>query len=259
MRDTVPSFATRVARKLRGVGLYSPFRRYVAGIGPQHPLYGAKVRLVGDASADPTELFDHYDAFAVWAMRKIVGRGARLKLLDVGSVKMMNAMLSTMHDVTALVLADCQDSLSGVSYVRHDAALPLPFPDSAFDVFTSMVSLPLIGLGRYGDRLDPECLVRLVRELSRVMKPDADLLVSMCLGPTLLNFNNGWYMDMPAVRRVFAGWEVVDLVVDRWSSPRGHAIGAPRFSPDASVDAIALGDYRVALLHLRRNHAPARG
>lgn len=45
------------------------------------------------------------------------------------------------------VLADCGDTISRVHYVRHDVADPLPFADASFDVFTSTVSLPLIGLG----------------------------------------------------------------------------------------------------------------
>jgi hypothetical protein len=79
---------------------------------------------------------------------------------------MMNGILSATHDFTSLVLADCGDRLSNVNYVRHDVSDALPFPDHSFDVFTSMVSLPLVGMARYGDRLDPDCLIRLVAELA---------------------------------------------------------------------------------------------
>ena len=165
---------------------------------------------------------------------------------------MMNAIFSAQHDVTALVLADCGDRLSGIRYVRHDVADPLPFEAASFDVFTSMVSLPLVGLARYGDRLDPDCLVHVVAELGRVMKPDADLLISMCLGPNILNFNNGWFFDFPTMKKIFAGWDIVDRLVDRQSSPRTADASVERFVGDVSVDAIAPGDYRVVFLQLRR-------
>lgn len=255
MRDAAPPLLDRLRRKLGKLTMYPRFRQYVAGIDSQHPLHGIPARLVGDASADPSEYFDHYDAFAFWAAQKVRARGGRLRTLDVGSMKMMNAMLSTAHEVTALVLADCADSLSGVSYVRHDVCDKLPFPDSTFDVFTSMASLPLVGLARYGDRLDPDCLVNLVAELGRVMKPDADLLVSMCLGSNVLNFNNGWFFDLATMKRIFRGWVLVDHLVDHGSAPDGERLpAARRFDQDTSLDGIEFGDYRVAFLHLRRSN-----
>ena len=253
MRDATPPLLGRVHRKLRSIALYPQYRRYVDGIGTDHPLHGMQTRVVGDASADPTEFFDHYDAYAHWAANKIFARGEPVKTLDIGSTKMMSGILSAVHDVTALVLADCSDSISRVRYVRHDASDPLPFADASFDVFTSMVALPLIGLGRYGDRLDPNALIKLVAELKRVMKPDADLLISMCLGHNVLNFNNGWFLDMDSLRRVFTGWAIVDHLVDFQSSPRSLGNGtAQRFSADTSIETIPAGDYRIIFLHLRR-------
>jgi SAM-dependent methyltransferase len=259
MRDAAPPLLKRVYRKLRKLVFYPTYKRYLSGIKNGHILYGIPTRLTGDASGDPTEFFDHYDAFAFWAAKKIFARGVRLKTLDIGSTKMMNGILSAVHDVTSLVLADCGDRLSGVTYVRHDVADRLPFPEHSFDVFTSMVSLPLVGLARYGDRLDPDCLVNLVTELGRVVKSDGELLVSMCLGKNVLNFNNGWFFDMPTIERLFEGWSVVDRLVDQKSSPYGDAVvPSQRFSTDTSVDRIRLGDYRVVFLHLRRHssHAP---
>jgi hypothetical protein len=258
MRDATPPILPRLYRKLRAIVLYPQFRRYVDGIRPGHPFHGMQMRVVGDASADPTEFFDHYDAYAYWASRKIFARGRPLRTLDIGSTKIMGGILSAVHDVTSLVLADCSDSISRVNYVKHDASDPLPFPDASFDAFTSMVALPLIGLARYGDKLDPNSLVKLVAELKRVIKPDGDVLVSMCLGHSVLNFNNGWFLTMDALQRVFAGWTIVDHLVDRQSSPRSVPIETgQRFTKDTSTASIAAGDYRVIFLHLRHAGAPA--
>jgi SAM-dependent methyltransferase len=253
MRDATPPILERIHRKLRVLVIYPAFRRYMAGIGPGHPLHGLRARVVGDASADPTEFFDHYDAFSAWAAQRIFARGGRLKTLDLGSVKMMNAVLSAAHDVTSLVLADCGDRVSTVKYIEHDAADRLPFADSTFDVFTSMVALGLVGLARYGDRLDPDCLVNLIAELDRVMKPDADLLVSVCFGRDALHYNNTWLFDVPTIERLFANWQIVDRLVDRKSSPRDLDADIPeRFTQDSSVADMPQGTYRVMFLHLKR-------
>ena len=254
MRDAPPSLVRYLFLKLRVLALYPSYKRYVAGIGSGHPLSGIRTSLRGDASADPTEFFDHYDAFAFWAAARIADRRARLKILDVGSIKMMNGILSASHDVTSMVLADCQDNLSNVTYVKHDVSNPLPFTDHSFDVFTSMVALPLIGLARYGDQLDPDCLVNLARELNRVMKPDGELIFSMCLGKNVLHFNNCWFLDMPTICSLFHGWKVTASLVDQMSSPYGSRVElSARFSENTSVADSRQGDYRVVFIHMRRD------
>jgi len=261
MRAGDPSLPQRCIRKLRSLAVRSRFRAYLSGIGDAHPLHGIPARLVGDASADPTEFFDHYDAFAFWAGERISKRNPGLKTLDVGGIKMMNAMLSISHDVTSLVLAHCGDQISRINYIQHDVSDRLPFANGTFDLFTSTVALPLVGLSRYGDRLNPNCLIDLIAELDRVMKPDSELLISMCLGKNVLNFNNGWFFDLPTIERLFGQWRLIDVLVDGASSPKqAMPDGARRFSKDTSVDKLRLGDYRVIFLQLARGstaHAEA--
>jgi hypothetical protein len=253
MKERAPPLFDRVYRKLRSLAIYRSYRKYLAGINADNPLHGIQTRLVGDASADPTEFFDHYDAFAFWAASRLPDRQAQLKILDLGSSKMMNGMLSVTHQVTALVLADCGDQISNVRYVRHDICDPLPFDDGSFDVFTSMASLPLVGLARYGDKLDPGCLGRVTAELQRVMKPHSSLLISMCLGRSVLNFNNGWFLEMPVIESLFKAWVLVDHIVDGRSGPTSASPSpSSRFTTETSVDRMNVGDYRVVFLHFKK-------
>ena len=259
MNQFVPPIFGRIWRKLRKVAVYRSYRSYVAGVGPDHVLAGIPTRLIGDVAEDPTEPLSHYAAYAYWVANKIALRGTvSLSILDVGSPKMMNCMLSATHSVTSLVLADCGDRLTKVSYITHDVADKLPLADASFDVFTSSVAMPLFGLGRYGDKLDPDCLINLVDELSRVMKPDADLVVSMGLGPNVLNFNNSWFFDLPTTKRIFKGWQIVDCLVDVASGTNTTLVpSADRFTTDTRVDQMRVGEFRVIFLHLRRASATA--
>lgn len=226
----------------------SDLQAYFASMSPDNPLRGFPARIVGDASSDPTEMLDHYDAFAYWAATRLARGALRRRILDLGSPKTQNAILSAYHDVTALVLADCSDRFTAVNYVQHDATLPLPFSSESFDCFTSTVALPLIGLGRYGDRIDGNSLPNLVSELGRVMSRDAELLVSLTVGPNLLAFNNGWYLELEAIKTLFAGWRLVEVVLDNWSSPKTKPTGHPseRFQTVDRAPVIHVGDYRVA-------------
>jgi hypothetical protein len=258
MKDAPPPFLNRAARKLRSFFMRSELETYLATMSADNPLRGLPARIVGDASSDPTELFTHYDAFGYWVAAKLAREGWRRRILDIGSPKAQNAMLSATHDVTAVVLADCLDRFSAITYVQHDVTRPLPFAARSFDCFTSTVALPLIGLGRYGDRVDGNGMPNLVAELGRVMADDAELLVSMTLGPNLLAFNNGWYLDLDTIRSVFAGWRLVETVADNWSSPRAGQGGDPsqRFVRPEQLPLIREGDYRVAFCAFVRNSPP---
>jgi hypothetical protein len=220
---------------------------YLSAMSADNPLRGLPARIVGDASSDPTEFFTHYDAFGYWIAERLARSNRRRRILDIGSPKTQNAILSASHDVTAIVLADCSDGFSAVTYIQHDVTQPLPFLAASFDCFTSTVALPLIGLGRYGDRIDPNSLPNLVSELGRIMSDDSELFVSMAFGPSLLVFNNHWCLDLEAILRVFKGWRLVDAVADNWSSPKVQRAGSlsQRFVKPEHLPVIHKGDYRV--------------
>lgn len=261
MKDAPAPFANRIVRKARSLFMRSELRDYLCSMSADNLLRGMPTKIVGDASADPTEFFDHYDAFGYWVAARLASDARKRRILDIGSPKGQNAILSAYHDVTAIVLADCHDRFSAVRYVQHDVTLPLPFPAAAFDCFTSTVALPLIGLGRYGDRLDGNGLPNLVSELGRIMCDDAILLISMTVGPNLLAFNNGWYLDLPTIQSLFAGWRIVETVVDSWSSPKAFSRGdaSQRFVNLEQLPVIAKGDYRVVFCALVRETQSAEG
>lgn len=262
MKDAPPPLFNRARRKLRSFFMRSELDAYLATMSPDNPLKGLPVRIVGDASSDPTEFFTHYDAFGYWVADKLARTSSRQRILDIGSPKAQNAILSAYHDVTAVVLADCSDRFSAVQYVRHDVTRALPFPAGAFSCLTSTVALQLIGLGRYGDRVDANCLPNLISELRRVMADNATLFLSLALGPSMLAFNNQWCFDLETIARLFKGWRLVDTMVDDWSSPRGGFEGdaSRRFvRPEHLPSVIAEGDYRVVFCAFVRDGQPPNG
>jgi hypothetical protein len=257
MKDAPPPLLNRVRRKLRALSMKPELDAYLGSMSQENPLRGLPARIVGDASSDPTEFFTHYDAFGYWVADKLSRANRRRRILDIGSPKTQNAILSASHDVTAVVLADCCDRFSAVTYVLHDVTQPLPFTSGAFDCFTSTVALPLIGLGRYGDRVDANGLPNLISELGRVMSDDAELLVSMTVGPDLLAFNNGWFLELKTIERIFKGWRLAEALADKWSSPKKKPDGdvSRRFVEPEQLPAVERGDYRVMFCAFVREYS----
>ena len=231
MKDLPPSFFERAYRKLRVPMVRSRLRTYRELMSGGNPLKELPMRVVGDASADPTEYFTHYDAYAFWAAKVVASTGSNRKILDLGSPKMLTAMLSATNEVTSIVLADCGDQWSDTRYVLHDACDPLPFEANSFDCLTSAAALQLIGLGRYGDRVCGDCLLNFVGELDRVMQPNSDLFVSVSIGPNLLSYDNQWVFGLDTIQQIFSNWKMVEYVVDQCSSPQsfGSLPPAERF------------------------------
>jgi SAM-dependent methyltransferase len=231
--------------------LKKKYIKYKNGIGQNHPFNKFKTKLLGDVSEDPFEFFSHYDAYSYWLAEKMTNIGNDKKVLDLGNLKVTNAILSLTNDVSSLVLKDCEDKLSKVSYIIHDISRPLRFQDKYFDVFSSSVSLHLVGLGRYGDEVNPLTLINFIEELDRVMKNDSDLIFSISYGKNFLAFNEGWKFDIKTLKKLFNKWELIDWLIDNKSS-NTIKLHNQRFTKDLSIIGWEDGEYRVIFLHFKR-------
>jgi Caenorhabditis protein of unknown function, DUF268. len=227
------------------------FHEYVRLMRDDHPFYGFPRKNIGDCSADPKEFFTHYDAYSFWLAEKLGIMGNNQKIVDLGNRKVTNALLSLTNDVTAIVLDHCDDRISKVQYVKHDISDPLPFPDNSFDIFTSLGTLQLVGLGRYGDKLNPYVLIDFIAELDRIMKRESHLIFSSSLGPNYLYFNNGWGLEFETTLQLFSKWKLVDYIIDN-----GSIENPPPFTERYTKDLNSEGysPYRVAFFHFHRNH-----
>ena len=65
----------------------------------------------------------------------------------------------------------------------------LPFPDASVQSLSCMHVVEHIGLGRYGDPLDPDGDLKSISELKRVLMPGGALLFVVPVGKPSLRFN----------------------------------------------------------------------
>jgi SAM-dependent methyltransferase len=202
-------------------------------------------------SADPTEFFSHYDAFSFWTYSKIRQKLNKSRILDLGSTKLMNAVMSFDHEVTAIVLANPRDTLSKVNYLEADAGEKLPFPNSYFGIATSTVSLHLIGLGRYGDLVNPNAISNFISELHRVTKDNAYLYISVPIGIDELIFNGGYSFSFDTFLELFHQWELIDFLIDYQSTPNAKLTNL-RFSKVVLQKTQNSRDYNVTFFEFRK-------
>jgi SAM-dependent methyltransferase len=93
--------------------------------------------------------------------------------------------------------------------VASDAS-DLKIPDRSFDVVTSLCALEHFGLGRYGDTFDPDGDIKAVREMARVLKPGARLILttSITRAQPSIAYNAHRIYSYEMLKSMFGGLEL---------------------------------------------------
>jgi len=232
------------------------FNKYISNIDESHPFFDFKKINHSDCSADPKEFFSHYDSFSFWLFSKLDILGHNQKVLDLGGLKNTNGILSIYNDVNSIVLIDCEDEITKVKYFKHDVSDPLPFKSNSFDVFSSVVSLNLIGLGRYGDKINHNAIIDFVQEIERVMKKKSHLIFSIsCGSKNYLKFNEGYKFEFETIKKIFINWDMKDYLIDNNSYGTTTNFIFPRFTKDLSyLSSLEEGEHKVVFFHFSRKN-----
>ncbi len=129
----------------------------------------------------------HYFFQDAWAARRI-GEARPARHMDVGSRVDLVAFLTALTEVTFVDIRPLEVELDGLTSIMG-SVLKLPFEDASLESVSCLHVAEHIGLGRYGDPLDPDGTRRAARELSRVLAPGGRLLFSGPVGRPRTMFN----------------------------------------------------------------------
>jgi hypothetical protein len=252
LKQFIPPIIIKIINKFYILRQFMDIYIYIRKVKKGSSLFPIKVKLVGNCAGDPTEFFSHYEAFSFFVnndLKNLVSK--KLSILDVGSPKMFTSSISVYHNVSSLVLANPSDNLSNTKYITHDVSNELPFQNNSFDIFTSTVSIPLLGLGRYGDKVDPNAIENFIQELSRVMRNGSTIYISMCLGHNILCFNNGYYLTIEKIESLFFNFKLKEYLIDMWSG-QNVDYSLERYSNKCDLNLIPTSDYKVIIMKFEK-------
>jgi SAM-dependent methyltransferase len=97
-------------------------------------------------------------------------------------------MLSAFMPVKFYDFRPAQIVLPNLTLDHADLTL-LPFENTSIKSLSCMHTAEHIGLGRYGDKLDPEGDLKAISELKRVLAPGGNLLFVVPVGKSRIMFN----------------------------------------------------------------------
>jgi hypothetical protein len=136
---------------------------------------------------DTTPFDPHYFYQAVWAMERIVHCAAK-EHVDIGSDIKFVGMLTVQLPVTFVDIQSLNAKLSRLTSVVGNI-VALPFADGSVNSLSCLHVAEHVGLGRYGDQLDPAGTRRACAELTRVLAPNGNLFFSVPVGHSRVCFN----------------------------------------------------------------------
>lgn len=160
-----------------------------------------------------TEFDAHYVYHTAWAVRAVVGL-APARHVDISSTLFFCSTLSAFLPVEFHDYRPAGLTLDGLTCGKADLTA-LPFPDASIESLSCMHVIEHIGLGRYGDALNPVGDLAAAAELTRVVRPGGHLLMVVPIGVPRLCFNAHRIYSLDQLRSMFAGFEIVGSALVR--------------------------------------------
>ncbi|MDB5259213.1 MAG: hypothetical protein JWO73_421 [Candidatus Taylorbacteria bacterium] len=169
-----------------------------------NPRFGLSIRDFYPQVKDKTITtgFDrHYVYHTAWAMRKVRDINPK-KHVDVGSI------LYFCTHISAFIPTEFYDyrpaKLSGLDGLvsKEGNLLSLPFADDSVESISCMHTIEHIGLGRYGDPIDPDGDIKAIEELKRVVAKGGSILFVTPVGKPRIEFN---------AHRIYSYGQIMDL------------------------------------------------
>jgi len=164
---------------------------------------------------DRSETFSpgsHYFYQDIWAFAKIYNSKTSLHV-DVGSKAEFVSFLTAITNVEFIDIrpldAPYLKNLKSIA----GSILQMPYEDSSVKSLSCLHVAEHIGLGRYGDPLDPQGTIKAAHQLARVLAPGGNLYFSLPVGKPKLCFNAHRIHSPKQILEYFSALKLVEFSV----------------------------------------------
>lgn len=196
----------------------SEFKKFVELAGP-NPRFALRWKDRYPCLYDRDSLtgFDrHYLFHLAWAAR-VLAESRPPVHVDISSHLQFCATVSAFVPLEFYEYHPPEVEIEGLTVNRADL-LALPFEDISVMSLSCMHVVEHMGLGRYGDALDPDGDVKAMNELKRVLAEQGQLLLVVPVGQPRLQFNAHRIYSYDQILDGFSGLQLTEfaLIPDDW-------------------------------------------
>ncbi|WP_231427100.1 DUF268 domain-containing protein [Pedobacter sp. Leaf250] len=156
-----------------------------------------------------TEFDAHYIYHPAWAARIIKSLNPT-EHTDISSILYFSTILSAFLPVKFYDYRPAEVSLSGLKSEKIDLT-NLFFEDNSIESLSCMHTIEHIGLGRYGDQIDPDGDIKAINEIKRVVKKGGSILFVVPVGNPKIMFNAHRIYDPIMIIDFFSGYSLKEF------------------------------------------------
>jgi hypothetical protein len=199
--------------------------------------------VLGDYRAQAGNARGQYFHQDLWAARRIYAARPPMHV-DVGSrIDGFVAHVLTFMPVTVIDIRPLESDVEGLTFRQGDMCRLEGFATGSVPSVSSLHAVEHVGLGRYGDPIDPEGCFTALRELSRIVQPGGKLYIGLPVGRERLIFNSERVFDPRTIVRTLS-----DMRLDAFDA----VDDAERFVPHADLDTFARAEYACGLFQFAK-------
>lgn len=170
----------------------------------------------------------HYVFHTAWAAR-VVAETKPARHVDISSSLYFCSIVSAFVPIDFYDYRPAELNLDGLTSGRADL-MALPFADGSVASLSCMHVVEHIGLGRYGDPIDPQGDLKAMAELRRVLAPGGTLIFVTPVGKPKIQFN---------AHRIYACRQIVEnfpgLVLEEFA-----------LQPDSTCELVRNASFELA-------------
>jgi len=151
----------------------------------------------------------HYFYQQLWLFENVLKNKPK-EHVDVGSTYQMSGYLSKIVPTTFIDIRPINAKLENLK-VLDASILNLPYEDNSLESVSCLRVIEHIGLGRYGDKVDPNGWKKACKELQRVLAKDGKLYISVPIGKSKVCFNAHRVFHPTTMVEEFKGFELEEF------------------------------------------------
>jgi SAM-dependent methyltransferase len=171
--DTIPNIA--IWRIIPAYVQFISEWRHYRRLGGQAMVRNWYPCLLDKTTVTPLDAYYFYQD--TWLARKVFQSNPSCHV-DIGSSAELVGILSQFTQVISVDIRPLPVSLPNLE-TKQGSILALPFPNGGVTSISSICVIEHVGLGRYGDPIDPRGTDKAIVELLRVLSPGGDLYISV--------------------------------------------------------------------------------